>query len=66
MVIDRSSFPNANDEYTPEQRNAVNAELKESAKGPFYGPFDTADDMIADVKKKLKAGSKTPKLTKRR
>src|ERR1022692_237959 len=39
LVIDRSKFPNADDEYTPEQRRIINARLDEAEKGPFYGPF---------------------------
>jgi hypothetical protein len=39
LAIDRSKFPTADDEYTPEQRRIVNARLDEAEKGPFYGPF---------------------------
>ncbi len=53
-VVDRSGFPNANDEYTPEQRKKITAELLEAMKEPSIGPFDTAEEMIADMKKKLK------------
>lgn len=30
IVIDRSTFPNANDEYTPAQRRLIDARLAES------------------------------------
>jgi len=43
----------ANNEYTPAQRRAIDAELREAEKGPFYGPFDTMDEMIADLKGRL-------------
>ena len=46
--------PTADDEYTPEQRQIVDARLDEAAKGPFYGPFNTADEMIAHMKGQLK------------
>jgi bifunctional DNA-binding transcriptional regulator/antitoxin component of YhaV-PrlF toxin-antitoxin module len=46
---------NAGDEYTPEQRRRIDAELDEAAKGPFHGPFETADEMIAHIKGELKA-----------
>lgn len=58
LVIDRSKFPNANDEYTPKQRRIIDARLDESEKdlkkGRTFGPFDTADDMIASMKAELK------------
>src|SRR5947209_19345418 len=48
MVIDRSKFPTADDEYTPAQRKAIDARLAKAEKGPFRGPFrgpfNTADD----------------------
>jgi len=35
-VIDRSKFPTANDEYTPQQRRIIDARLAESdVAGPF-------------------------------
>ena len=35
LVIDRSKFPTADDEYTPEKRRAIDASLAESEKGPY-------------------------------
>src|SRR5258708_6273227 len=49
--------PNADDEYTPEQRRIVNAQLDEAEKGPFHGPFDTAAEAIAHMKIELKKRS---------
>jgi AbrB family looped-hinge helix DNA binding protein len=46
--------PSAADEYTPEQRRRIDAQLDEAEKGPFHGPFKTADAMIAHVKRELK------------
>ena len=43
-------LPDADDEYTPEQRRAIDARLREAEKGPYYGPFDTIDEMIADLR----------------
>jgi AbrB family looped-hinge helix DNA binding protein len=58
VVIDRSKFPTADDEYTPAQRRIINARLAESAedlrKGRTFGPFGTADEMVASMKKELK------------
>jgi hypothetical protein len=51
-------LPNADDEYTPEQRRAIDARLAEGLAdikaGRTYGPFDTADAMIAHMKAQLK------------
>ena len=49
-VIDRSKFPNADNEYTPEQRRVIDARLAESTEdiraGRLYGPFDTHEEMV--------------------
>lgn len=52
-------LPVADDEYTPAQRRAIDAELDEAEKGPFHGPFDSADEMIAHLKRRLKSRAKT-------
>src|ERR1022692_4664500 len=53
MVIDRSKFPTTDDEYTPEQRRVIDARLAEGLAdikaGRTFGPFDTADEMIAHM-----------------
>lgn len=54
MVIDRSKFPTADDEYTPAQRRVIDARLANARKGPYYGPFDTAEEMIASMKNQLR------------
>lgn len=54
IVIDRSTFPTADGEYTPAQRKIIDARLKEARKGPYYGPFDTAEEMISHMKGQLK------------
>lgn len=55
MVIDRSKFPTADDGYTPEQRRVIDARLAEGLAdikaGRTFGPFDTADEMIAHMKR---------------
>lgn len=60
--------PAADDEYTPEQRRIIDARLAESAddlkKGRTFGPFNTAEEMIASMKKQLKKRS-TAKTNKR-
>jgi len=47
-------LPNAGLEYTAEQRQLIDAQLDEAKKGPFHGPFDTADEMIAHINGELK------------
>jgi AbrB family looped-hinge helix DNA binding protein len=58
LVIDRSKFPNADDEYTPAQRKDIDARLTESEedlkKGRTFGPFNTAAEMISSMKGQLK------------
>jgi AbrB family looped-hinge helix DNA binding protein len=49
----------ADDEYTPAQRRQILAEIAEARKGPYYGPFDSAEEMIASIKTELKR--RTPK-----
>jgi bifunctional DNA-binding transcriptional regulator/antitoxin component of YhaV-PrlF toxin-antitoxin module len=34
----------ATDEYTPEQRRAIKAEIVEARKGPYHGPFKSGDE----------------------
>jgi bifunctional DNA-binding transcriptional regulator/antitoxin component of YhaV-PrlF toxin-antitoxin module len=47
-------LPDADDEYTPEQRRIIDAQLDEAEKGPFHGPFNTAAEMIAHMQSQLK------------
>ena len=55
-------LPSAADEYSPAQRRVIDAQLAEARKGPFHGPFDSADEMIAHIKGDLKkrAAAKKP------
>jgi len=56
------SLPSADDEYTPAQRRAVDARLANAAKGPYHGPFETADEAIRFLRKEVR----TRKSVKRR
>lgn len=56
--------PAADDEYTPEQRRAIDAQLDEAEKGPIHGPFNSTGEMIAHIKGQLKKRA-TLKKTKR-
>jgi hypothetical protein len=56
--IDPSKFPDADGEYTPAQRRVINARLNESEEdlksGHTAGPFNSAREMIANIKGKLR------------
>ena len=58
LVVNRAAFHTADDEYTPAQRRIINARLAKSdqeiKKGRTFGPFNTADEMIASVQEELK------------
>ena len=51
-------LPGADDEYTPEQRRAIDARLAEGLAdikaGRTYGPFNSAAEMITHMKGQLK------------
>ena len=62
LVIDRSKFPTADDEYTPEQRRIIDARLDKAEKGTRHGPFASADETIAHMKEQLKKRAAGKKL----
>jgi len=47
LVIDRSRFRSAEDEYTPKQRRIIDAGIAEGRKGPYYGPFKNGAEVEA-------------------
>jgi AbrB family looped-hinge helix DNA binding protein len=53
VVIDRSQFPNADDEYTPEQRRIIDRGIAQSEndykQGRSFGPFETHEAFIASL-----------------
>ena len=51
LVIDRSKFPTADDEYTPTQRRIIDAGIAEGRKGPYYGPLKIGAEVEAFMKK---------------
>ena len=57
------------DEYTPEQRRIVEAQLAEGLedikKGRTYGPFDTAEDAIKFLHKEIRLRKATKRKTPR-
>jgi bifunctional DNA-binding transcriptional regulator/antitoxin component of YhaV-PrlF toxin-antitoxin module len=65
VISIRPKLPNADDEYTPAQRRIVDAQLAEGLAdikaGRTFGPFDSADEMIAHMKAQLKKRATAPK-----
>ena len=53
-AIDRSSFPTADEDYTPAQRRAIDARLAEAEDdikhGRVHGPFATHEAMMTFLK----------------
>src|ERR1039457_5155756 len=47
-------LPTAENEYTPAQRRIIDAQLAKAQKGPYHGPFDTADAAITFLKKEIR------------
>ena len=58
VVLDRSKFPSADDEYTPAQRRAIDRgialSLKEIDQGRAYGPFDSHAAFVASLRSESK------------
>jgi hypothetical protein len=55
-------MPLADDEYTPSQRRLIDLRLAEARKGPYYGPFETADQAAKFLRKEIR----TRKVRKRK
>ena len=63
LVIDRSKFPAADDEYTPAQRRVIDSRLAKSdddiKHGRVFGPFSTHKEFIASLhRESAKLGAK--------
>src|SRR6266852_9673454 len=50
VIVDRSKFPSADDEYTPEQRQVIDARLKGAEKTPLHGPSKNGKEIAAYLK----------------
>ena len=70
-MIDRSEFPSADDDYTPEQRRIVDAQLAEGLADikarRVHGPFASAKEASAYIEKSVRAhkGTKPTKRARR-
>jgi len=47
-------LPSADADYTPTQRAEIDARLTAARKGPYHGPFETADDAIRFLGKEIR------------
>lgn len=54
-VIVITAKPPTADEHTTEQRRVIDARLAEARKGPYYGPFDTAEEAVKFLRKEIRA-----------
>lgn len=58
VVIDRSQFPTADDEYTPSQRRLIDTRLAKSDADirheRVHGPFATAKEMAVSIERRIK------------
>ena len=54
IVVIVPKVPTADDEYTEEQRQIIDARLDKAERSPVHGPFNTADEMIAHMKAALR------------
>ena len=63
-------LPSADDEYTPEQRRAVDRELakglEDIKKGRLHGPFHTHEAMIEFLHEQVKKASRKAKMPRAR
>src|ERR1700683_1065041 len=68
LVIDRSQFPTADEEYTPAQRRTIDARLAKSDEdikhGRVYGPFNSAEEMAASIESNTRKSQGVKKKTK--
>jgi AbrB family looped-hinge helix DNA binding protein len=70
VVIDQSSFPKADEDYTPAQRKLIDARLAKAEvdrkEGRTHGPFSTAAQAVKFLNKEIKArkGARRRKPTK--
>ena len=59
LVINRSKFPTADDEYTPEQRRIIDARLAKAEAdikaGRVHGPFDSASEAIDFLHREIRS-----------
>ena len=56
----------ANDEYTFEERRAIDVQLDQAEKAPFQGPFDTVSEMVTHLNGELKRRRSSNRLKRTR
>jgi AbrB family looped-hinge helix DNA binding protein len=63
-AVDRSKFPNADDEYTPAQRRLISGRLDKAEKGPFHGPYKNGAEVSTLLGRKVRRASSSAKSRK--
>ncbi|MGA2742179.1 MAG: AbrB/MazE/SpoVT family DNA-binding domain-containing protein [Bryobacteraceae bacterium] len=63
LAIGGVKVANADSEYTREQRSVIDARLAKARKGPYHGPFDTADEAIQFLHKEIRSRKATKRKT---
>ncbi len=66
LVVDRSKFPNADDEYTPAQRRVIDARLAKAMAEVKKGNVSPAFETVAEFAAALKSDAKNLKSKARR
>ena len=54
VVTTARKLPAPGEEYTPAQRRVIDARLAEARKGPYHGPFETAEEAIRFIRKEIR------------
>jgi bifunctional DNA-binding transcriptional regulator/antitoxin component of YhaV-PrlF toxin-antitoxin module len=60
-MIDCSTSPTADDEYTPAQRRLIDARLAKAFDGPNYGPFNNGAEVAVFLKQQRSPKGIKPK-----
>ena len=58
--------PPTDDEYTPAQRRIIDARLAAARKGPYYGPFDTIEELERSLRQTAGKSKRSTKPAHRR
>ncbi len=61
ITIVTRTEPLPKDEYTPNQRKAINAQLEQAAQDPFHGPFSTSTEISTYLRKFKRERANKPK-----
>jgi hypothetical protein len=54
VITTSRKIPVVGDDYTPAQRQIIDARLTEARKGPYHGPFQTPEEAIRFIGKEVR------------